>query len=507
MSGQPPAWIAGQRGEHSGDRDANCPRPTRESLEQFKHDIQPVLEQARKGSNDQIARAAANSGFSSGGLLRKHLKGCVETACHQLEDCVVKLARQEVEDANVKDNDQDKWVPSPPSRRFRHLNTLVLPQTSVIADPATTIAVPRPSFTPISAGEPSFTSRHASTPTVTTFVSRDTITEVTWLNIPSAPPVTAPMSGSIPPHGGPLPAIPASPRPVSPSTAHTTASSHHSCPNPTAAESSRGPPPQPCWHRRRRQSEPATMAHSPPMAHRRRTSVSSPGRHMTSFPPLGRRHFTDDWVAPPVDLAQETPPTLAGAAHPLPVEGTPCAEESPVRTRIFSTAPSVDRRRSSAQRRPSRLPCGVGSSLGISSHRRRRSQPGGQGTSTPSSVLERIRRSSIQLGQAVGSVIAGSGSRDSGSLGSGADRMRAILDRFPQAYGPDAAGILAWGAGAARRCWSPEAGHTCRDDPVPWRDEQAGCLGACSEDSASRTFVVANDGASSSSGTVIAIRG
>jgi len=303
-----------------------------------------------------------------------------------------------------------------------------------------TVATPQALFT-LFAGDPDpALLRHVSAPTVTTFVSRGSVAEVTWLNIPSTSPVKR--MPDVHSHHGPLSPIPG---PSWPRQELTSKSPHSRSPSLTVSEN-RGSPLQTVAGFLRRRSEPVTKPPSPP-ARRRRTSLSSPG-NLTSFPPLRRRQRTDEWLASRVDLTLETPQApvdgrLASDEH-LPGVG-----ESPVYTRILSTAPRVDSRRSSTVRRTSRLPSGVGSSLGISSHRRRSSQSRGHITSPASSVLDSLWRRGSQLGQATGTLK--SIPEGHGCVGlTSAARMRAILDRFPLARGSGKADIQAWQADVRR---------------------------------------------------------
>ncbi len=337
----------------------------------------------------------------------------------------------------------NRAAPSPSPRKPSALTKATLGQTLKAAAPATTLSRPLVSFA--SHLTPSDRSRSRSpvastSPGITTLVSSGAITEITWLTPPSLP-LASPVA--------PIIHFEDEPRwfsAGSPLSMTSESPSGHSPSSPVSAPELESPsfrPPE-GWHGR---SEPATAAPSPRRKRRGQPMPRpdlNPVQHITSFPALARRHGSNDWIVPPTDITKD------GEV----VRGP--AEADPRRTRIYSTVPSASRHASmpaDLHRRRSRLPSNVGASLGLSSGRRRSCRPSDEDNLSSLSLLAKIRKGSLQLGQAISSAVVGE-KNDAARKESSADRMRAILEQYPKPPRPDRVGIFEamTGANARYRC-------------------------------------------------------
>jgi hypothetical protein len=266
---------------------------------------------------------------------------------------------------------------------------------------------------------------------------------------------------------------------------------------------------------RRRQSAPsAPVANliSPPVQRLKRPkTVAAAANHITSFPPLMKRHCTNDWVIPPANLDEDKPSSLYNEgvdAHPCsyPLNHELNLDKDPRCTRIYSTAPrsiSASKPRSP----PSRDASTVGSKLGVSSGRRFSNHAHQINLSRESSVIDKLRQSSIQLGQAIAAAI---NVGDSEKRKSSVAQMKAILDKYPPSQQP-VEEVISETSSASESTRSVcrshdvtqstaatgESFHDERTGGVVWRRDIPRKIGCCSEDSQPHLCLVAGDGASS----------
>lgn len=343
-------------------------------------------------------------------------------------------------------------------------------------------------------------------PVVTTFVSENSITEVTWLNFPSDrdahPGQTAGLSSATP-HSSI-----SSHQMVSASVSRQTSLDHSvreafdyfSFPGSTSRQG-------------RRFSVPNPAPFSPHTPGRCRHASHAPvDCHITSFPPLPSRMQTTDWLVAPVKPTQKQENCATWYAKGIDARCAPhsaeTVESETPRTRIFSTAPRNLKGCPASSLDKSKM----GSSIGISSGRRR-SPPGG---ASPSTFMDRIRRGSAQLGHALTSAVGITSNHEDHRMQreSSVTCLRRVLATIPQESSPDgdthqtcAEHDAAAAAAAEAHAQAHHHGKQKRpglthhhssvmephgDREISWRKDRAGVCATCSEDSQPHVCLVAS---------------
>ncbi|KAB5566170.1 hypothetical protein GE09DRAFT_730258 [Coniochaeta sp. 2T2.1] len=388
----------------------------------------------------------------------------------------------------------------------------ILPQAPKEADTATTITLPETYIASMSPTEPpdswfSQPATYEDIRTAATLVSQSTVTSKTEINW-----ITSSRIASVPSVSNSLSA------PQVSSGSRSRSVGHHDDAV-EAGDGSRGDRNlrtsagsitfvQHDKHRNRRPSAAETTARAHvdiyPSADR---SVGSSQGSIISFPALRVRHCTNDWLTPPASTPGAKGHGDANLfkvgidAHTGPEHsffGPQLATKKPLATpgvtttdmAFTFTAPEftkgADTRKVSDDH-----PHKLGTSIGTSAGKKRQLTPPDADAGS-SSVLQKLRRGSAQIGQAISSVVHGSTPSQEphqspqGRRTSCVDQMKAILDRASlQHERMETADHLRVNVAGGKHTCRPsdicsEDGrpHVCSDEIMSWSGSQAACFGS-----------------------------
>ncbi|EEU47283.1 uncharacterized protein NECHADRAFT_35793, partial [Fusarium vanettenii 77-13-4] len=381
------------------------------------------------------------------------------------------------------------------SARSRSLPTLdessnaFIPQSGTLADPATTISLPKTSYTSINSTDMKVhtKTRGADADTTATVVSRQSVAEITWAQ--SYPPNYDEASGShgraasdcFSPTHGPLPSSLDDRRQSHPSTANSDFILRHYTTSRSTAEILAD-----------------IMCNKSFEKHQR----ISHGTVITSFPKLLSRHCTSDWQSPPTDaedLNKRTSSTLyrRGVDAHCGNESTSSSgsQDLPLKPgntdrSLFAENPFYSKSDCEGID-PSRLTTTLAAekrlsaSLGLDSQRRRSTQVAGDTNETTElhsrtrpSLMERIRQGSHRLfhrhHSRKSSEVHGAVTEEQETLASSAPRSRdsIVVKNTLEPPRPDKTGIYEALTGARlnlhrqrkNTCSEDNRPHVCEDD-------------------------------------------